>query len=105
MLISDRFSNKIVFDEKEFILLFLSLILLFLFLFTIYEISKNIPILKQKLKTDSFLKIKQKLKTDFILKQFFGNFTRIKILQKVLQNLKEVFVFNKFISLDRINDN
>ncbi len=112
---SDQFYNKIVFDEKKFILLFLYLTLLFLF--TTYEITKNRPILKQKLKSDSFskikqksksdsfLKIKQKLKSNFRLKQPFGNFTRVKILEKVLQKLKEIFVFNNFISLDKINKN
>ena len=93
LLISEQFSNKIVFDEKKSILLFLSLILLFLFLFTMHEITINKYILKQK------------LKTDFKLKQPFGNFIRIKILQKVLQDLKEAFVFNNIIYLDQINKN
>ena len=39
------------------------------------------------------------------MKQIFGNFTRIKILQKVLQNFKEVFVFNNFIYLNQVNKN
>lgn len=89
LLISNQFDNKIVFDEKTIILLSL----LFLFLFTMYEVTENKHILKQK------------FKSNFRLKQSFGNFTKLQMLEKILQKLKDFFVLNNFIYLDQINKN